>query len=304
MPELIPQRVSVANVTNIANVTEGFAIGNFTQYDFITALINEKKFLITENYITPDYAGITVNNDRYDIFPNESLLLASTSEYLYYMRLTRIAIVPALDTINFSIFAVPNLTSNEVLSYATNASINMSLTGNGISYINLENLNTLISIESPESTGLSLTVTNLTGSNDLPIPTGYDKWLLMNISAKALTDSATLSMNVTSVYDCNSSPDVTAPYLFNGGNWVALDGVNYNSTSCQMSFGLSRSGIVGIFEKSSKPITATTSQTSSQTSAQFTPPIFSYGGMALTYCLLAIIAMAATILLYRYARKQ
>ena len=287
----------------MANVTEGFAFGNITQYDTIAILVNEKKFLFTENYITPDYAGVTVNADHYDIFPNESLLLASTSEYLYYIRLSHIAIVPALDTINFSIFAVPNLTANEVLSYATNSSINMSLAGNGTSRVSLVNLNTLLSLKPSADTGVSLTVTNLTGSNSLPIPAGYGKWLVMNISAKTLTDNATLSMTVTSVYDCNNSLNITAPYMFNGGNWVALDGVNYNATSCQMSFSLSRSGVVGIFEKSAKPIALTTSPTAAETSAQTTTLQSSYGGMALTYCLLAVIAMVAAILLYKYARK-
>ena len=303
-PEIVPKRVLISNVTNAANVTKGFSISNFTQYDFIILQINEKQFNVTENYITPDYAGVTVNSNRYDIYPNESLLLATNPIQNYYLKLNNINFIPALDTITFQIYSLPNLTENQTLAYTSNSSaLNISTYKNVTSHINFVDLNAFLSVTPSSNTGLSLNVTDITNSASYPSLTSYSTWRVLDVSAKPSYNDSELNMSISSIYDCNNPSEITEPFILGNNGWTAVNNFTYNQSACVISFSLSRSATVGLFEKPLKSVQGCVTTTTNTTSVpgQHPPKIFSISETY--YVLLFVIVMGGIILLYRFARN-
>ena len=98
-----------ANFTKVVpfknSTTMGSAIVNFTQDGTKTVEILNHTFKITENYITPQYAGVTINNITYELFINSSENIANINSVPYYAKLLSISYLPIIQTVEILVYA-------------------------------------------------------------------------------------------------------------------------------------------------------------------------------------------------------
>lgn len=246
---------------------------NFTQYDSFDLYIHGRVFRIVNNYITPEYAGITINGNTYDVYLNESLLIDPAPEDLFYMKLKNISIVPAMDTVRFKLYRAPNQLINESLVYGMNSTTNLELYGGARRVVNLFDIGTQLYITPSKNTTFALTVNNISASKAPALPSGYLDFSLFNISIRNKSNSAALAINMSTGYDCGNSSIATQPFVYHDGRWSAVQGAIYNATACQVSFRINESQIVAVLEK---PIQNTTSATTSIAQQQpLNPPSLS-----------------------------
>lgn len=114
---------------NKTNSTMCATISNFSQYDSVNLHIFNSTFDVTENYITPTTADITVNGKVYVLGENGNVLVGSIDGANYTLKLNELSYVPIADTLTMtlcgeesapSVLAKPNTTTITItLSTAT-----------------------------------------------------------------------------------------------------------------------------------------------------------------------------------------
>jgi len=81
----------------------GFDASNVSQYATLNDTVCGNEINVIENYITPIYAGVTINGRPYVLYPNAKVTLKNIGQY-YFVTLLNISYLPILHTIalNFS----------------------------------------------------------------------------------------------------------------------------------------------------------------------------------------------------------
>jgi len=96
-----------ATAGSVKPVLRGFAGGfdaiNVSQYATLNDTVCGNEINVAENYITPIYAGVTINGRPYVLYPGAKVTLANIGQY-YFVTLLNISYLPLLHTIalNFS----------------------------------------------------------------------------------------------------------------------------------------------------------------------------------------------------------
>lgn len=124
---------------------------NITQYATFSVNLCKTQINVTENYITPIYAGITINNRQYALYLNNKTLLDNVGPY-FYVELVNISYLPIIQTIrlNFSATQCPVTT--------TIPPVNQTNTSTSISTVRTTTLRTTIFIPFISSITSSTTV--------------------------------------------------------------------------------------------------------------------------------------------------
>jgi hypothetical protein len=96
-------------VLNVSNSTgTGYVVLNFTQHNTVSVVVGGKRFNITENFITPTTAGITINGRySYDLSVGQVINVTADPSYL---ELLNISYIPIVQTIKLFIYSQPSST--------------------------------------------------------------------------------------------------------------------------------------------------------------------------------------------------
>ncbi len=108
---------SVAAVTSVPAVVPylngnetGYEILNFSQFDSETVSYNTT-LLVSENFITPTSAGISLNGYSFTLSPGAPVMFMNTTRYSYFAELSGISYLPIQHTVTVLIYRQPNVMS-------------------------------------------------------------------------------------------------------------------------------------------------------------------------------------------------
>jgi PGF-pre-PGF domain-containing protein len=235
-----------------------YDISNFTQdnREIISFGSGNATFTVIENFITPTDAGVTINSQPITVPLHMASQFLSTPQYNYTVRLRNISYLPILHTVLVSICQLSRVTTT-VPQFPSQINIT---TRNNSARFNVYNISSMHSItindiplgavfvlrtNSTVPFNALFTAVNMTDAN-IPIPSGYAKILLMNLS---LSTSA-VSVNATMHYACplplNES---VAPFIRRNGTWSSISPFLLNTHGCYVSFSLADATdpIIGLF---------------------------------------------------------
>ncbi len=235
-----------------------YDISNFTQdnREIISFGSGNATFTLVENFITPTDAGVTINGQPITVSLNGTSQFLSTSQYNYTVRLRNISYLPILHTVLVSICQLSGVTTT-VPQFPSQ--INITVRNNSARF-NVYNISSMHSItindiplgavfvlrtNSTAPFNALFTAVNMTDAN-IPIPSGYAKILLMNLS---LSTSA-VSVNATMHYACPLPLNESiAPFIRRNGTWSSISPFLLNTHGCYVSFSLADATdpIIGLF---------------------------------------------------------
>ena len=235
---------------------------NVSNQDILNFNLSNVNYNFVENYVTPDYAGFTINGASYNnVAPNSTITLSSGTGA--YIMILQINYLPIQKSINVIVCSAPQ---------GQNTYYNFSISDNsyGDLYFTYFGTKLILSSNSTASVRSNVTITNITTSTPSP-PVGYVKLTALNI---AVNSAAPTTLNVTQAGPCPIIGKVSAYTL--AGTWVSIPNYRINPVACTISFFVPYGHIIGIFYYSPQQTTtfvstaSTTSASTSTTSATST----------------------------------
>lgn len=234
--------------TSYANVSTG---------DTMQFNLDNIAYHVVQNFITPDYAGITINGVSYTVYPNAAHTINQNTGA--YVEMTQINYIPSIQSINFILCSAQQTTDTQY---------NFNLSANSYGDLYFASYGTKLDVIaqvpiSQASTNFptNVTISNVTTSTPPP-PSGYVKLTALSAS---VTTSANTTLNITQSVPCYVTPKTVAVYALVSGSWVLVSGDTFNSTACTVTAPIPTSSAVGIFYSSSGSTTSTASSTSTTT---------------------------------------
>jgi len=92
--------IDVALAPTVATTANCQIINNFSQTEVVPLTVGWNATSVVENYITPDYAGVTIGTNSITIYPNNAFVYGGSG---YYVRLLNLSWIPILQTISIAI---------------------------------------------------------------------------------------------------------------------------------------------------------------------------------------------------------
>lgn len=203
----------------IVNTTSnGFIITNLAQLDNVNLVFCGQIVKLTDNYITPNSTGITINSYQYTLDLNASQQLNLGKNC--YVELTSVSYLPIQQTVTLQLYNTSTINTTALLN---------ALIANGIS-LHLSPLG-LISNVSPSEVAPLLNVTNVNSSSPLP-PSNFIKLGAFNVTLSNTLNPTALVINAT--VKCGYS--TVAPFILINDTWKPINPSLYNSTACTVTF--------------------------------------------------------------------
>jgi hypothetical protein len=91
---------------NVKNTSNGFMVYNLTRYDNGNLTLNNVTFSIYVNYLTPNYAGIRINNVTYVVYPANVINIKNSSHNHYYINMTKLSWTPILQSFDLNLYDI------------------------------------------------------------------------------------------------------------------------------------------------------------------------------------------------------
>ncbi len=115
-------------ITPYSNVTQvGYHVLNISTYGYFTAVIGQRSFNTTQNFISPNESGVTINNVSYDLYPGKPVLISGTNDS--YVMLVRVNYIPRQHTVNVNIYSLqPTITTTSSTTSSTSTTAPAILT--------------------------------------------------------------------------------------------------------------------------------------------------------------------------------
>ena len=240
---------AVGNSTNInfpgtkpqmASINDGFVVFGITPLTVFNLTLLGTKLDFVENFITNANAGITVNGKNYVLYPNQSKTIseASGEPYLYNMSIYNLSDTPVKSTIALKVIAISNLKPINITGQNETYDI---MTYNAVPVqLNLLAEKTTVNITSAFTAQQRFTVRNLTLAQYLPpLPQGYNKILVQNISVKGINLQNAIptntTMTITMKYNCSIPFYKIFPFALSNSSWEQFTQFTVNSKSCTVS---------------------------------------------------------------------
>ncbi|MCL4379601.1 MAG: hypothetical protein M1160_01215 [Candidatus Marsarchaeota archaeon] len=108
-------------VTPYSNATQvGYHVVNISTYGYFDAVIGQRSFNTTQNFISPNESGVTINNVSYDLYPGKPVLIVGTNNS--YMMLVRVNYIPRQHTVNFNIYSLQPTTTTTTSTTSSQSS--------------------------------------------------------------------------------------------------------------------------------------------------------------------------------------
>ena len=263
----------------------GYIVSNFgVPASFTFNFCNQQIYSIL-NFISPDAAGISLNNVPYTLSlgaaPTNLTGLVGCSMQLY-----NVSYIPLQQTVQIKFFGKNNLT-NTITSNNNGSSGNQRITKNSTISANNTVLQTInITIISPSSNNvtlstkvlnttlnisksqpttiyvdkkdisISLTSTRKTQASikfSIPSSISYTKpknysivISIFNFTIKS-NSSSTLSQRINVSYSCNVPSNTIKPFILKNTSWYLITNFTTNSQKCSISFNAPSDPLIGIF---------------------------------------------------------
>ena len=232
---------------------------NVSNQDILNFNLGNVSYNFVENYVTPDYAGFTINGASYNnVAPNSTIIISSSAGA--YVDMPQINYLPIQKSINIILCSAPQ-------GQDTYYNFNISDNSYGELYFTYFGTKLILDSNSTASVRSNVTITNVTASTPSP-PAGYVKLIALNI---VINSAAPTTINVTQAVPCSLLGKSSAYAL--AGGWISISNYRINSAACSVSFIVPYGHVIGIFYYSPQQTTTsistspTTSTSASTTSA-------------------------------------
>jgi hypothetical protein len=209
--------------------------------------LNGVSYQVVENFISPEYAGVTVNGASYTLYPSIPMTINSSTGA--YVELTQVNYLPVQHSVDF-------ILCSKVQGPGTYYTFNISNNNYGYLYFNYVGAKLLVGSPSNISTPIRVSVSNVTATTPQS-QYGYSKLVAFNNS---VTASTPVSISITQTLPCYVASGSLYTYILSGGSWSQGIGSSFNASSCALSFSVPKNSTVGIFYSSQGSI-GTTSTT-------------------------------------------
>lgn len=240
------QSTACTSATNISNqAVLRFDLGNII-YNF------------TENYITPDYAGITINGYSYSpVYPNTTTVISPDTGA--YTEITQINYFPIQKSIDMILCSEPQASSTYYI-------FNVSDNNYGNLYFSYLGARLIVSSGSNSSAPVNATVINATGETP-GAPDGYVKLTALHVE---VSTSVQTQVNMVQAVPCSLSSGSVSAYTLQNNEWTQPQALQPSTGSiCSVELGVPDESTIGIFYYS-PGATTTSISTSSTTSTAAT----------------------------------
>lgn len=232
---------------------------NVSNQDILNFNLNNVNYNFVENYVTPDYAGFTINGASYNnVAPNSTISLSPSTGA--YIEMPQINYLPIQKSINIIACSAPQ-------SQNTYYNFNLSDNNYGDLYFAYFGTKVILNSNSTAIVQSNVTIMNATASTPSP-PSGFVKLAALNI---VINTAAQTTLNVTQAVPCQLLGKAAVYTL--AGEWVSIPNYRANPAACTISFLVPYGHIIGIFYYSPQQTTtsiSTTSTTSTSTSTTST----------------------------------
>ncbi len=258
----------------ITKTSYGYNVTSIAQLNTFFVNMCGMSSIVTENFISPTDAGITINSNSYTLYLNQSVNIAGTA---CYVKLNNISWIPLQQTIDLvfinktvsnvnatstiiststttstssttmpsTTLAVPSYQLSKINKNEAIGALNLSY-GKNIISVPFAKTYFLIYTDSLNKSLMLITVKNIT--NKLMPPAGEYNILELNVSMES---SANLSISVNTTYNCAIPASEIMPSILLNNTWSQVQYYSINSDECSISFrtGRIKSFVVGIFLK-------------------------------------------------------
>ena len=268
---------------------------------------------VTDNFISPNSTGLTINNATYLLYENQAAALSNINQNCY-VELVNVSYLPILQTVTLKFFTNLTQTNSSVGANATttigyvNSTTNSTynLTANKSTQINIANVGQFY-ISSNSNKNVKIIITNITGTSIIPPPDGLLKIVVLNV---AVLPQANVSINATLDYPCTDQSPTIRPYELNKTTWEPITDFRVDASNCKIIFTVFTDPTLALFQVVNKSSTVPT--TSILTSTPTTTISLTLPKITITPQTLRIIAAAIVViiivvvaLLYpRYKRRS
>ena len=291
-----PQAPSIQNTSNGYNVT------GVAQLNTFTLNLCGKRFQVTDNFITPNYTGVSIGTSPYDLYVDKPQLLAGTASC--YAKVTSISYLPILVTVNFLFYNTQLNATNTIDIVGNPVHAEVNLTNSSVLTLDVNNGNLLLSLLASISARDNITVENLT-SLPVPAPANFRvaRVIAINVTSSS-TPKPSTHIHIIEKYNCTIPSSRIMPYLLLNGSWQGITSYSTNSSACTISYSITEDPILALFELITPISTTTIPSTSVATTSIATTSIpYSKPTPATDYdvalIIIVLILLVAAYELYR-----
>ncbi|MCW6159897.1 MAG: hypothetical protein LVQ95_02295 [Candidatus Micrarchaeales archaeon] len=293
-----PQAPSVQNTSNGYNVT------GVAQLNTFNINLCGKAFKVTDNFITPNYTGVSIGTGSYNLYVDQPQLIAGTTSC--YAKVTSISYLPILVTVNFLFYNTQLNGTNTIDIVGNPVHAEVTVTNSSIITLNVNNGNLLLSLLASISARENVTTGNLTGI-PVPAPAGFRiaRIIFINVTSNS-TPKPSTHMHIIEKYNCTIPSSRLMPYLLLNGSWHAITPYSTNSSACTISYNITEDPVLALFELITPVSTTTVPSTSVATTSIATTsiPYRTPAPSAGYYTVLIIIAIALLVAAYELYRRR
>ena len=291
----------------VLNTSNGYNVSNVAQLNtFTLSNLCGQQFKVTDNFITPNYTGITIGNNTYDLYTGKPKLIAGTSTC--YAEVSSISYLPILVSVNFLFYNTNLNATNTIDLIGSQVHANVSITNTTPINLNINDGNLLLTLLASRSARENISVMNITNAT-LPAPpanTEAVRIIKINMTS-GTTPKPTTYIKVTEGYSCTLPSSRLRPYILVNGSWQAILPYSIDSAACTITYNITTDPIIALFISLAPATTTTLPTTTATTTASTTSiPAGQQGQQALPteYIVAAIVAIMILIAVYEYIRRR
>ncbi|MCL5100882.1 MAG: hypothetical protein M1122_02935 [Candidatus Marsarchaeota archaeon] len=231
----------------VTQIQQGFIVKNLSLQSTVHIYLNGHLYRIIDNYITPGYADVLINNVSYNIYGNTSIRFDKNNIDAYYIRLLNLTSDPRKAKIDFEVFYGPSDQIQSIFVPEQESLINITLATSRAIPINLFGMSVLLNVSASKPGKFTLDIKNITSSNNTPSPPyGYNKLLIFNISVNSNTVGIPDIVNISATSNCDFLNNRTTAFILVNGSWNMMPTYSVNSQSCVSLLRVNKSATLAV----------------------------------------------------------
>jgi hypothetical protein len=239
----------------ITNLTNGYNVSTVTQLDTFSLALCGTTLQVTENYISPTEAGVTINGQQYILTPNGATPIIGEQNGCT-VNLLNISYIPIQQTIKLQFTqSTPLLSNLPAANTISQLNVSFAIGPKDVIKVNAGNYSSLVYIKRVQVTPQGA-------------PTGYTVFSVFNISVNSTLNVSTISF--TESYECGLTN--LQPFIIQNGTWTKVNASSTNTTACTITFPIPADPIVALAQQAAAP-TPVLKQPASTTISQVQPII-------------------------------
>jgi hypothetical protein len=287
----------------IAQTNNGFVVSGIAQKNVIDVSACGENMNIIENFITPTYSGVSINNQEYTIEENVSSMISGTS---CYVTLLNTSYLPIQQTITLELYnsteQSPAVLTNKLYKLIGTNTTTVNVSEANATFV----LSSLPTIQPFVYSNLYVSAVNTSSYTN---PPGYKSVEVVNASV-----FGNASANVLVKYSYKNYSNTVIPFRFSNGTWSKASSYSINVSSGKIEvFNQKGVGLLGLFVPLNQTTSTVTTLTTSTLKTTFTTTM-----MALTITkqnvvnywyviftgILAAVGLSIAITIYKAWKKS